>query len=81
MEMSLSQMVLGYVAYYLNPMYFFYGIAFLIRWQYFLIIEDRETMNSILKKLRQDNNFHKWTLKEHQKLWVRQMFWSMSQCN
>jgi hypothetical protein len=54
MELSLSQMVLGYFAYYLNPMYFFYGIAFLIRWQYFLIIEDRETMNSILKKLRQE---------------------------
>ena len=47
-------MVLGYLAYYMSPMYMMYGLALMMRWQYFHIIEDRETMNCILKKLRKE---------------------------
>lgn len=52
MEMSVKQMVLGYLALYINPFVVMYAVGILLNWQYYHIIEDRETMNSILKKLK-----------------------------
>jgi len=54
MEMSVSQMVFGYLALYMNPVYILHFVAVLLRWQYYHIIEDRETMNGILKKLKKE---------------------------
>jgi hypothetical protein len=47
-----TQLVIGYMACYASPVYLMYVVAFLFRWQYYHIIEDRETMNSLLKKLK-----------------------------
>jgi hypothetical protein len=54
MAVSVKQLVLGYIVCYMQPIYLMYIVAFLMRWQYYHIIEDREIMNSALKKLKQE---------------------------
>ena len=54
MESLATQFIIGYVACYMSPIYIMYFIGFFMRWQYYHILEDRETMNSILKKLKSE---------------------------
>ena len=54
MESLVTQFIIGYVACYMSPIYIMYFIGFFMRWQYYHILEDRETMNSILKKLKSE---------------------------
>ena len=54
MSFSFKEMALGYVLCNLNPIYLMYGIALMLRWQNYNIIDDRETMNSVLKQLKQE---------------------------
>jgi len=51
MELSLGQLLLGYVFYYINPLYLCLGVLYLFKRRYYIIHGDKETINGIIKKL------------------------------
>lgn len=51
MELSTKQMFIGYICYYLNPMYLLLSIIYLFKCKYYIINGDKETTSEIIKKL------------------------------
>ena len=51
---SVTQLAVGYLCYYLHPIYLLYAFSFVFRMRFYLVLEDRETMNAFLKKLKKD---------------------------
>lgn len=53
MELSLQQMIVGYIACHANPMYGLYFLMVCFRFRFYTLLEDRETMCALLKRLNQ----------------------------
>ena len=51
MEFSLTQIFMGYICYYISPLYLFLGALYLFKRRYYIIHGDKETINGIIKKL------------------------------
>jgi hypothetical protein len=51
MVFSTSQMLFGYVCYYVNPLYLLLSVLYLFNLKYYIIHGDKETINNIIKKL------------------------------
>jgi hypothetical protein len=52
--MTTTQLLLGYIGYYMQPSVFLYLLALFLRFKHYIIMEDNETMNMVLKKLKKD---------------------------
>jgi hypothetical protein len=52
--LSTSQFIVGYMGYYFQPMLFVYMIAACFNFKYYIIMEDKETMNMIMKRLKKE---------------------------
>lgn len=48
---SINQFMVGYVVYYLNPIYLIFLTCYLFDYKYYYILEDKETTQYIMKKL------------------------------
>ncbi len=47
-------MIIGYLAYYMNPIYIFIIICYFLNYKYYYILEDKETSQHIIKLLKKD---------------------------
>ena len=53
-SITISQMIMGYLVMYLNPMNIVIFISYFFNYNYYFLIEDKETSHRILKKLGKD---------------------------
>ena len=51
MEFSITQLLIGYLCYYINPLYIVLAILYVFKRRYYIINGDKETINCIIKKL------------------------------
>ena len=51
MSLSNKQLFIGYICYYLNPIYLLLSGLYLFKYKYYIIHGDKETTNEIIKKL------------------------------
>jgi hypothetical protein len=51
MNISIYQVILGYLFYYINPSYLIFAILHIFKYKYYIIQSDKEKINSIIKKL------------------------------
>lgn len=51
MDLSIKQLFIGYLCYYLNPFYLFLSILYCLNLKYYIINGDKDTSQGIIKKL------------------------------
>jgi hypothetical protein len=53
MNLTIQQVIMGYIACHANPIYILYFLMTCLRFRFYTLLEDRETMCTLLKRLNQ----------------------------